>query len=60
MTPVSVFVLLSMRMVYLAALNEACANVSMLSEAESTSVFEVVIVTPAVASDVFALEIGIL
>ena len=33
---------------------------SMLSDAESTSVFDVVTVTPAVASEVFALDIGIL
>ena len=58
--PVSVLALSSMIIRYFAALNDAWANVSMLSDAESTSVLEVVTVTPAVASAVLALEIGIL
>ena len=59
-TPVSVLALSSISITYFAALNDACANVSILSDAESTSVLEVVTVTPTVASDVLALEIGIL
>ena len=60
MTPVSVFALSSISITYFAALNDACANESILSVPESTSVLAVVTVTPAVALEVFALEIGIL
>ena len=59
-TPVSVLLSLSTSMKYFAALNDAWANVSMLSVAESTSAFVVVTVTPDVASDVFAVDNGIL
>ena len=58
--PVSVLALSSISIVYFAALKDSFAKLSMLSDAESTSVLEVVTVTPAVASEVLALEIGIL